>query len=434
MSIQQFFRIIWARRTIVWITLAAALLAAAITLLLVPKSYQATSRVVLEIIKPDPVTGEVIQGGNARAYISTQMELVKDPRVAGRAVEQLGWTGSAALAQAYRDSGSELPFQRWLAQFIIDRLNVKLIAGSNILEIGYDGDDPDAAAKVADAVRDAYVEQTLQFKRQTAGKNAAWFAKQTEEIKANLARAEARKAEFEKKNDIILQDDNLDADTARLAALAGAASAPAPVMPAIPVIDPTKAQLAQMDAAIANAARTLGANHPDLIAMRQQRAALAATAASAVKVGGGGGGPDPVALFNAQRTRVLQQRGKLAEAKELQNDVIVLREQLKSTSGRAEQLKQESLSQDAGLTLLGTATPPESPSFPKTIPVLFGSLALGLGVGIMLSLLVELLNRRVRSVDDLMLFDVPVLGAMHGPPPARRRLPFIPALPGPQSQ
>ena len=100
---------------------------------------------------------------------------------------------------------------------VVDRLDVKLVAGSNIMEISYDGDDPDGAAKIADAVRDAYVEQTLQFKRQTAAKNASWFARQTEELKGALAQAEGRKADFEKKNDIILQDDNLDTDTARLA-------------------------------------------------------------------------------------------------------------------------------------------------------------------------------------------------------------------------
>ncbi|HEX7751736.1 MAG TPA: Wzz/FepE/Etk N-terminal domain-containing protein [Novosphingobium sp.] len=430
MSIQQFFRIIWARRTILWITLGASLLAAAVTLLLVPKSYEATSRVVLEVLKPDPVTGEILQGGGQRAYISTQMEMVKDYRVAGRVADQLGWTGSTELAQEYESSGSEMSFQRWLAQFIIDRLDVRLIAGSNIMEIAYDGNDPDGAAKIADAVRDAFVDQTLQFKRQAAAKNAAWFAKQTEEIKAALAQAESRKAEFERKNDIILADDNSDTDTARLAALAGAA--PMPAMPAMPVVDPTAGQLAQIDAAIANASRTLGPNHPDLIAMRQQRATLAA--AGGTTMVGGHSGPDPIAVFNAQRSRVLSQRGKLAEAKELQNDVSVLREQLKTTSARAEQLKQESLSQDAGLTLLGVASPPDSPSFPKTWPVLFGALTLGLGVGILLSLLVELLNRRVRSVDDLMLFDVPVLGAMTGPQPERRRLPFIPALPGPQGR
>ena len=430
MSIQQFFRIIWARRTILWITLGASLLAAAVTLLLVPKSYEATSRVVMEVLKPDPVTGEIIQGGGQRAYISTQMELVKDYRVAGRVADQLGWTGSTDLAKQYADSGSEMSFQRWLAQFIVDRLDVRLIVGSNIMEIAYDGNDPDGAAKIADAVRDAYVEQTLQFKRQAAAKNAAWFAKQSEEIKAALAQAEGRKAEFERKNDIILADDNSDTDTARLAALAGAA--PMPSMPAMPVVNPAAGQLAQVDAAIANAARTLGPNHPDLIAMRQQRAALASSGSTTMV--GGRSGPDPIAVFNAQRSRVLSQRGKLAEAKELQNDINVLREQLKTTSARAEQLKQESLSQDAGLTLLGSASPPDSPSFPKTWPVLFGALALGLGVGILLSLLVELLNRRVRSVDDLMLFDVPVLGAMTGPQPERRRLPFIPALPGPQGR
>ncbi len=427
MSIQQFFRILWARRLIVAITLAAALVAALMTLKLVPKSYEATSRVILEIVKPDPVTGEVVSSGFARAYTSTQLELIKDYRVAGRAVDALGWAGSTELAQQYEASGSDVPFHRWLADLIITRTEVRVISGSNIVEIAYSGTNPEVAATIADALRAAYVEQTLQFKRQTAARNAEWFTKQSEELKRRLTEAEARKAKFERENDIVLQDDAMDTDSARLQALAGASSAP---MMGAMGYSPSQAQLAQVDAAIAMASRTLGPNHPDLVSMKQQRAVIAAQAGR--ETTGGGGGPNPVAMFNAQKSRVLAQRGKLAEAKALQNDVNILRDQLKFNTGRAAQLQQEALSQDAGLTLLGSASPPQSPSFPKTLPVLFGSLALGFGVGILLSLLVELLNRRIRGVDDLALFNVPVLGALSVRPIEKRRFGFLPALPGPQ--
>lgn len=437
MSIQQFFRILWARRSILGITVGAALLAALLTLVLIPKSYEATSRVVLEIIKPDPVTGEMLQSGYARAYTATQMELIKDYRVAGRAVDKLGWTGSPELAQQYAESGSDLPFHRWLANFIIDRLDVRLIAGSNIMEIAYNGTDPESSAVIANEVRQAYFDQTLQGKQQEARKNAEWFEKQTDEVKAKLAVAEDRKASFEKANDIILSEDNTDVDARTLEAAAGNAAIPQMPVISAPVISPSQAQLAQLDATIATAGRDFGPNHPQMIALRQQRAALAAQAGRELAAGRatGGGGPDPVATLNRQRQKVLGQRDKIAAAKQLQNDVTVLSEQLKTTSAKAAQFKQESLSQEAGLSMLGSATPPTSATFPKTIPVLFGSLALGLGVGILLALLVELLNRRVRGVDDLALLHLPVLGAMvpHQSPQQRRLLGFIPALPGPKN-
>lgn len=64
--------------------------------------------------------------------------------------------------------------------------------------------------------------------------------------------------------------------------------------------------------------------------------------------------------------------------------------------------------------LLGSVLLFDSFLFFKIWLVLFGVFVLGLGVGILFLLLVELLNCWVCSVDDLMLFDVLVLGVMIG--------------------
>ncbi len=437
MSIFQFFRILWARWVIIAITLAAAVLGAIMVIKLVPPRYEARSRVMLDMIRADPVTGEGVSANFARAYISTQAELIRDYRVVGRVVDRLGWTGSAALSQAYQQSGSEMDFRRWLAQRIIDRTSANLLPGSNILEITYAGNEPEASATIADSLREAYEDQTILFRQQGAARNAQWFRRQTTELRAQLTAAEQRKAEFERANGVVLNDDNTDTDTSRLAALA-ATPPPMPMVTsgvAVPITSPSQAQLAQVDAAIAAASQQLGPNHPDLQNMQRQRAALAATAAqelSAARAAAAAAqprssGPSVGAMFDAQRSRVLSQRGNLAEARQLLNEVTALRAQLARTSERTLQLEQEAQATETGLTRLGSATAPDAPSFPKPLPVLFGSIALGLGLGVLLALLIELLNRKVRGVDDLLIDDVPVIGILPSAA-APRRLPGVTAL------
>lgn len=129
-------------------------------------------------------------------------------------------------------------------------------------------------------------------------------------------------------------------------------------------------------------------------------------------------GPSIGAMFNAQQQKVLAQRGKVAEARQLMVNVRVAREELERTATRASQLDQQAESDETGLTYLGSAVAPQTPSFPKKIPLLAGAIALGLAFGILTSLIIELLFRRVRAIDDIYIEGVPVLGMMAGSLPA----------------
>jgi polysaccharide biosynthesis transport protein len=88
--------------------------------------------------------------------------------------------------------------------------------------------------------------------------------------------------------------------------------------------------------------------------------------------------------------------------------------QLNETQTKGAKEEQEAQSVDAGLTLLGSATPPDEAAFPKTIPVMLSAVVLGLGLGILLALLFELLNRRVRGPDDIAIDGVPLIGVIQG--------------------
>lgn len=421
MSISHFFRILWVRRNLILLTTLAAILGAVLIIKLVPARYTATSRVMLDIVKPDPVTGQAMSGQFARAFVATQIELIKDYRVAGRVVDEFGWTGSPQLAAAYQASGTgpELSFRRWLSQKVTDGTNVELIPGSNILEISYTSDQPDTAAKIADALRDGYEAETRVLKQRGAQRSADWFANQTRILRAELTKAEERKTQFERANDIIINDDMTDAETTRLRAMAGVQDAPAmPVMAPAPAFSPSQAQLQQIDVAIETAMRTLGPNHPRIVALRQQRAVVASSVSQELAASRGGarmvgGGPSAAAQYRAQQAKVLAQRGKVGEAQQLAIDVGVLREQVQNASKRTAELQQQAASEETGLSFLGSAVAPSSPSFPKIPLIMFGAIALGLSLGIGLAILAELLYRKVRGPTDIGALGVPLLGMVN---------------------
>lgn len=417
MSFSQFFQILWARRWVVGIATLTCFLAAVTVGVVLPPRYSADARLMFDNFKPDPITGEVMSTQFARAYISTQIELIKDQRTAGRVVDKLEWTASPELAAAYRKSGADgrVDFRGWLAERVAANTNAALVPGSNILEISYVATNAAGAARVAEAVREAYIDQAVSTKRNEANDSATWLRGQVERLRAELTAAEKRKTDFERANGIVLQADNTDTDTARLAAMTGVA-ATAGVAPVASGggggVDPVAAQLAQADAAIASAARVLGPNNPELLAMKRQRDVIAATPRARATGGGGGRSVEAAvqAQYSAQQRKVLASRGAVAKAQELASDVQVLREQYAKTSARAAELQQQGETEEAGITSLGLAAIPTAPSFPRWPLIILGSLVAGAGLGVLAGLALELANRRVRTVEDLAYDGVPVMG------------------------
>ena len=434
MSPIQLLRILWARRIIIVVAVLSCLTAGVLVGTMLPARYKATSRVMLDIVKPDPVTGDMIASNFARAYVGTQIELIKDYRIAGRVADMLGWTSSPQMAAAYahRSADDTRDFRRWVAQRVIDGTDARLIEGSNILEIQYVGSTPDQSAQVADAVRRAYVDQAVAFKREDAVSTADFFRKQTEQLRDQLRTAEKRKTDFETANGVLLDAQNNDQESLRLAALAGAG--PTVSAPMIAPVNPVAGQLAQADAAIASAEKVLGPNNPDLLNMRRQRDAIAASGrAAAVTMSSG---PNIAQLYGAQQAKVLAQRGKVDEARQLATDVSVLRDQYQKAAVRMAELQQQGQASDMGFTMLGNAVPPESPDFPKWPLLVFGSFGLGAALGLLVALVIELISRRVRGMEDLRYHTVPVLGMMTITDAAKRRrallerFPFLTRRPG----
>ena len=86
---------------------------------------------------------------------------------------------------------------------------------------------------------------------------------------------------------------------------------------------------------------------------------------------------------------------------QLQSEVDLRREQYKKTAERAADLGLESGIADSGLASIGVVVTPNRPAFPNKALIIGGALGLGAALGLALAVLVELLNRRVRGIEDL---------------------------------
>jgi uncharacterized protein involved in exopolysaccharide biosynthesis len=423
MSILQFFRILWARRFLVFIATLVSTVAGILVVQIMPPRYEATSRVMLDVIKPDPVTGQVMATAFLKAYTRTQIQLLQDYRVAGAVVDSLKWANDPRMLKAYRErpANDDRDFKKWAAQEVIDGTKPKVVEGSNILEINYSSEDPERAKLVADALQKAYSDTTLQARRETARRNADWYDAQAEKAKAALFAAEAAKSAFERESGILLQDNKVDLDSAQLAALASQGTGPVASMAPT---GPTAAslQLAQIDAALSEASKTLGPNHPQLLELRRRRDLTARQVAEERSLSGAqasatmGAARATAGLLAAQKSRVLAQREKVEKLRLLQDDVDLRRDQYSKAVARAAELRQESDVAESGVTSLGTAVTPQDPVFPNKPLVIGGGLAAGLGIGVVLALLLELFGRRVRSAEDLRLaIEAPVLAVVSNP-------------------
>jgi len=430
MSIFQFLRIFWARRWLVLGATVACFLGAFVVANIIPPQWQATSRILMGRLHPDPVTGlyggAALYGGKGatRGYVSTQVALITDYTVLGSAVDQLGMLSNPRLIAAYqrRPKTNTMDFRHWLAQRIGSRTTVTPLPGSGILEIAYTDNNPEQAKLVANTLAKAYIDTSLAFLREDANKNADWYQGQADANSTGLDAAEAALADFERKNGVMMADQNTDLDSARLKALAAGPGAEHDASQAIHGT-PKEYQLAQLDAKISQVSKILGPNHPELEGLRASREALAKEVAREKSAAGLSASSSTSATASydaavqAAKNRVWADSAKLTRLKQLQNEVNIRRDMYQKSTQKVAELREQAEQADTGLTTLGSATTSSAPTFPNMPLIIVGSIGLGMATGLFAALLAELFNRRVRGVEDLKeLPNTPVIAVIAPPP------------------
>jgi uncharacterized protein involved in exopolysaccharide biosynthesis len=412
MSLVQFFRILYARRLILLTALISSFAVALVMVQVLPKRYVAHARVMLDLIKPNPITGQVL-GNERRAYTRTQIEIIQDYQVAERVVEALGWTSNPEILQQFTQQGitDPLEIRRSLAKQIIAGTDAELIETSNILQISFRSSNPDAAKRVVTLVRDIYMEVSSAKQRESAGATADWYAEQTRQAETLVKAAEVERARYAKEKGIVLQADSTDLESSRLEALSSATAiefvAPSAAGGGA-TVSATETQLETLNQQIAQAATNLGPNHPALQSMQRQRSVLQGVAARERAAARPVSGPSPGAsaarnneAYERQKQKVVAQSGEIDMVNRMTRDIELKRSQLAKVAERASDYRLQANLGANEIRLMGDAIAPDAPEFPKVPLILVGSIGFGAALGICLSLLIEFLGRRVRGQEDL---------------------------------
>lgn len=440
MTFHQVLLIFRARYKVVIFTLLFIVTATLVVSLLLPKQYTAGVAVVIDVKSPDPVMGMVLPGLVAPGYMATQVDIINSDRVAQRVVKLLRMDESPVIREQWMeatDGKGELIV--WLADLLKQKLDVKPSRESNVINIEFSGNDPNFVAAVANAFAQAYIDVNLGLRVEPARQNAIWFEDQTKIARDKLEKAQQALSVYQQEKGIVATDERLDHEVAKLNELSTqltiiqaqtsdssskrkSAENPETLAEVIqnPLINSLKSDIARLEAKLQESNVHLGVNHPQTKRAQSELASLRNKLSSETRhihssIGtsyqvGMHKEKDLLEAMERQKGKVLELNRQRDQISVLKRDAEAAQRNFEGVSQRSSQTRLESASVQTNIATLNPASIPTQPSKPRILLNLLISIFIGtvLGVGIALGL--ELANRRVRSIEDLMeAIEAPVL-------------------------
>lgn len=442
MNLSQFFLILRARKWIIIAALLTTVLSTFVVSMLLPKTYKATATVLLNYKGMDPLTGVATPGQLLPGYMATQIDIISSKKVALLVIDQLGLARNPeVIAQFNESSNGKGSVQDWLADLLLKKLEVVPSRESSVVEISFKGADPAFVSAIANAFADGYQKVSVQLKVEPLKKASLYFNDQLKLLRDNVEGAQARLSKYQQENGIVSLDNRLDVENNRLNDLsaqlvgaqgqsmeaksrAGAArSDDSPDVASNPLVQNLKISLGAAEARFAEMGQRLDRNHPLYQSTKAEVEKLRNDLNSAIKSTSSSVGNNAAILQKREadiRAALSEQKRKVLELNRTRDELNVLIKDVESaqrafdaTSQRFAQTRIEGQAEQSDIALLNPATPPMGAAGPKVFNNTLISFVLGSMLGIGLAMLAELMDRRVRSEEDLVAaLEMPVLGVV----------------------
>lgn len=409
-----------------------------------PRKYTAETSVLVDVRTPDPVVAVLLQSTQMTpGSIATQVDVITSNRTSRKVVGMLRLDQSATVREQWMAATEgKGKLEDWLASALQRGVKVTPSRESNSLRISYGGPDPVFAAAVANAFAQAYIEASIELKVEPARQHARWFADQAKTLRENVEKAQTRLSEFQKKTGIVSTEESADPEATKLSDLAarlnavqselrdaqtkqrssGATTEALPEMLANQTISSLRADIVQREAKLKDA--NLGSKHPQYLRLESELADMkksletetrritsgysAAASVHLVRQA------ELMAAVEAQKKKLLQLKGGRDELGVLLRDVETAKRAYDAVSTRFNQTSLESQATQTNVSVLTPAFEPLEPSFPKPFGITLTVLILaGLFAGGASAFALEMLDRRVRSIQDLAeMLQLPVIGVL----------------------
>ncbi len=445
MNFRQILLVLRLRWWLVLSCVAFTVTAAGLYLWRAESTYVASTSIIVDL-KTDPLLSALAPALGSAGFLATQVEVMKSDRLASRVVRMMGLPENQKAIEKWREkTEGKLPLETFYAQFLQEGLKAEASnKGSQILTLTFSANEPEFAATAANTFAKAYLELSTELRTSPAKENVTFFEDRLKVLRSELEAAQNKVAAFQKARGVVISNERYDQESARLAsletsyaqALADQAATSsiarnsnegsADVSQNVAVIA-LRSQLAASEGKLAEASLTLGASHPMRIQMEAQVKELrdqlsretrlaSGSSASVNRVASAKMG-ELRALVEAQKRTIVNMRTVRDEGSLLIKELEAAQRAFDTVNQRRSQVDLESKAETASARVLTPAVAPLEPKSPKPPLIWAAAVLAGLILGIGGSIVWEMLDRRIRSVEDLAVAEgVPVLGVLSSRP------------------
>ena len=233
-------RALWRRRRwIVLPTLLAALLAFVVVNMLTPR-YLSEARVLIEnretaynrpeidrtadrdrtLLDAEAVQSQVqiFQSRDLARKVARDLELAELKEFNSESAAHQIMNGLAALVGFAREPSRKTVEERVLEHFY-ERFAVSQVDKSRVVAVDFQSEDPELAARVANAISAEYLAMQQQAKRETMKQAGLWLATEIDQLRVRVSEAEAKVEEFRSRSNLYVGNNNNQLGTQSLGEL-----------------------------------------------------------------------------------------------------------------------------------------------------------------------------------------------------------------------
>jgi capsular exopolysaccharide synthesis family protein len=221
------------RWKLVAVLVVVCLAGAAIKYAITPKEFRAATRIQIESRSLSPINGVEnpwLENFLNIRYYPTQYELLKSRGLAERVVMNLGLfddpsfnPGGEAMAGLDVDTldpeSADAAVLGQLAARLGGGLEVKQVGDTQLFDIAYRASSPEFAARAANGFAEAFIDWGITTRTTTAGRASSFLSSQVESLKREIDDKEARLQAFSRETDILSLDRESNVVLQRLQAL-----------------------------------------------------------------------------------------------------------------------------------------------------------------------------------------------------------------------
>ena len=149
-----YWRIIRIRKTVILAVFLLVVITATLVTFILPESYSSTARIKIERDAPD-ISGMMERGGSSPYdpyFMQTEFELIQSELILGKVIEDLNlnteWGKKYANGEHLKTSETKEILKR--------KIGLRFVRNTSLIEITVSSEKPEEAAKIANAVAEAY--------------------------------------------------------------------------------------------------------------------------------------------------------------------------------------------------------------------------------------------------------------------------------------